>query len=170
MHQAQVQLLDLRFVQLDVPKLIALLNKSFARKKNWVFLGQVNDKQSTTHTALLVQYGNFCSFIFGRGLQGDCFYCYFFESWGQFVLTSDMYGEFVNVDVDDVDDNWLKGRIFEFVYGDGSIYAEWFFSSYIVVIVGEYIIGISWVVFRVLTCFPLCESRSSLVLQTSCTI
>jgi len=34
MHQAQVQLLDLRFVQLDVPKLIALLNKAFARKKN----------------------------------------------------------------------------------------------------------------------------------------
>jgi len=34
MNQAQVQLLDLRFVQLDVQKLIALLNKAFARKKN----------------------------------------------------------------------------------------------------------------------------------------
>ena len=34
MQQAQVQLLDLRFVQLDVPKLIGLLNKNFARKKN----------------------------------------------------------------------------------------------------------------------------------------
>ena len=34
MQQAQIQWLDLRFVQLDVPKLIALLNRSFARKKN----------------------------------------------------------------------------------------------------------------------------------------
>jgi Ras GTPase-activating-like protein IQGAP2/3 len=34
MQQAHIQLLDLRFVQLDVPLLIALLNRSFARKKN----------------------------------------------------------------------------------------------------------------------------------------
>ena len=34
MQQAQIQWLDLRFVQLDVPRLIALLNRSFARKKN----------------------------------------------------------------------------------------------------------------------------------------
>lgn len=33
MQQAHIQLLDLRFVQLDVPRLIALLNRSFARKK-----------------------------------------------------------------------------------------------------------------------------------------
>jgi Ras GTPase-activating-like protein IQGAP2/3 len=34
MQQAQIQWLDLRFVQLDVPRLISLLNRSFARKKN----------------------------------------------------------------------------------------------------------------------------------------
>lgn len=34
MQQGQVQWLDLRFVQLDVLRLIALLNRSFVRKKN----------------------------------------------------------------------------------------------------------------------------------------